>query len=258
SLVDLESLTKVTSTSAYVTQIQNPNSLISYQCLPGYFAQKNKIIQFTKCNLNGTWSSIEDCGLHKCLSKLPKRPLNGRRSVEIFFNLKGLNNQSVVNFSCNDFFEHIGRHQVYCINYEWENDVPTCVLKKNICLNKPPILFENSVLKSLTKIRIKFENDYTNWSNLTHFTEAMYTCLPGYRFEDFHDIKYEYFDKLVPFKKVYCIGPNKWQSIPQCVRFKISSVNAARYNIQSCINCQRLLMICKISAKYTAHERIEI
>ncbi|RNA35715.1 hypothetical protein BpHYR1_053212 [Brachionus plicatilis] len=34
-------------------------------------------------------------------------------------------------------------------------------------------------------------------------------------------------------------------------KFKINSVNAEWCNIQSCINCKSLLMMCKISAKCT-------
>ncbi|RNA10871.1 hypothetical protein BpHYR1_043870 [Brachionus plicatilis] len=40
--------------------------------------------------------------------------------------------------------------------------------------------------------------------------------------------------------------------------FKINSVNAEWCNIQSCINCKSLLMMCKISAKCTSLDYIEI
>ncbi|RNA13696.1 hypothetical protein BpHYR1_042582 [Brachionus plicatilis] len=40
--------------------------------------------------------------------------------------------------------------------------------------------------------------------------------------------------------------------------FKINSVNAEWCNIQSCINCKSLLMMCKISAKCTTLDYIEI
>ncbi|RNA32118.1 hypothetical protein BpHYR1_047790 [Brachionus plicatilis] len=40
--------------------------------------------------------------------------------------------------------------------------------------------------------------------------------------------------------------------------FKISFVNATWCNIQSCIYCQSLLMMCKFSAKCTTLEHIEI
>ncbi|RNA29558.1 hypothetical protein BpHYR1_041890 [Brachionus plicatilis] len=39
--------------------------------------------------------------------------------------------------------------------------------------------------------------------------------------------------------------------IGTCLVFKINSVNAEWCNIQSCINCKSLLMMCKISAKCT-------
>ncbi|RNA21792.1 hypothetical protein BpHYR1_003701 [Brachionus plicatilis] len=38
--------------------------------------------------------------------------------------------------------------------------------------------------------------------------------------------------------------------------FKINSVNAEWCNIQSCINCKSLLMMCKISAKCTTLDYI--
>ncbi|RMZ96114.1 hypothetical protein BpHYR1_003023 [Brachionus plicatilis] len=40
--------------------------------------------------------------------------------------------------------------------------------------------------------------------------------------------------------------------------FKIDSVNAEWCNIQSFINCKSLLMMCKISAKCTTLDYIEI
>lgn len=195
-----------------------PNSFISFECLPGYFFEKNKRIQMTLCNLNGTWSSIQDCEMHSCLRKLPQRPLNGRRSVKISLNLKSLSNLSKVDFTCNNYFQLIGPSESYCKNYEWENKAPMCVLKRNLCFNRPTFLFKNSVLISLTKIRIKYEHDFTNSTNLLHFTEAMYTCLPGFGFIDLRNIKYEYFDKLISYKKVDCIGENKWEPIPECVK----------------------------------------
>ncbi|RNA37797.1 hypothetical protein BpHYR1_026195 [Brachionus plicatilis] len=39
---------------------------------------------------------------------------------------------------------------------------------------------------------------------------------------------------------------------------KINSVNAEWCNIESCINCKSLLMMCKISAKCTTPDYIEI
>ncbi|RNA18082.1 hypothetical protein BpHYR1_019502 [Brachionus plicatilis] len=40
--------------------------------------------------------------------------------------------------------------------------------------------------------------------------------------------------------------------------FKINSLNTEQCNIQSCINCKNLLMMCKISAKCTTLDYIEI
>lgn len=195
------------------------DSFISYECLAGYFFQKNKRIQSTKCNMNGSWSSIEDCEKHKCLSKLPKRPLNGRRSVKLILNLNGIDNKSIVEFSCNNHFDLIGPSHIYCINYKWQNRQPVCVLKKNICVNRPPILFENSKLVSLKKVRIEFEHNYTNSTNFFHYTEAMYACLPGFRYADLNNIEFKYFHRiLVPYKKIICIEPDKWESIPECVK----------------------------------------
>lgn len=195
------------------------DSFILFECLPGYFFQNNKRTQLTKCNINGSWSPIEDCEKHKCLRRLPKRPLNGRRSVKLILNLNGIDNESVVEFSCNDYFELIGPSRVYCLNYKWENKQPVCVLTKNICLNRPPVLYKNSKLLSLKKNRIELEYNYNNSSNIFHYTEAMYTCLPGFRLADFHNIKYKHFQKLlVPFKKTNCIESNKWQLIPECVK----------------------------------------
>ncbi|RNA35572.1 hypothetical protein BpHYR1_024015 [Brachionus plicatilis] len=70
-----------------------------------------------------------------------------------------------------------------------------------------------------------------------------------------------YFISTIIFT-LFCFEPDFWFCEIQYKRteqsFKISFVNAEWCNIQNCINCKSLLMMCKISAKCPTLDYIEI
>ncbi|CAF0900982.1 unnamed protein product [Brachionus calyciflorus] len=195
-----------------------PGSKVIYECLLGYFSQNMSRTVEAICESNGNWILKDDCKIHKCWSNLPKRPLNGRRSVGLVLNSLGYTNRSVVNFTCDEYFYRVGRSQLMCIKNEWEKDVPECKLREDICRIKPASLDENTFLKSLTRVEAKYELSYQNSTTLTIYTHAMYICMPGYYFQNARSTGYRYFNTtFYPYQNVSCIGQNKWQTIPKCI-----------------------------------------
>lgn len=133
-------------------------------------------------------------------------------------NTFGFASGSHVNFTCDPFYERIGKFRVYCTNGEWEKDIPNCQLIKEICMNKPPLQDGLTYIKSLSRVEIKNETDYVNSQKIVLFTIASYVCRPGSTFENKLNLNFKSFNgTMMPYQNVTCIGPNTWESVPKCV-----------------------------------------
>jgi len=155
----------------------------------------------------------------RCWVKLPRRPLNGRRDVLLKLNSKtGVDSGSYCNFTCNTFFEKIGRDSVSCIDGNWEYLVPFCLLTKSLCQIKPPEFVDGSSLISLNSSLIEKELSYATKEYIVVYKSANYSC-PENKFENFkeNEIFYQTIkNKRIGYVSVTCIGQNKWSKMPKC------------------------------------------
>lgn len=127
-------------------------------------------------------------------------------------------NGSHVNFTCNQYYDLVGRNRLFCFGSEWEQNVPDCVLTPNTCTIKPNKTLGNAYLKQWFRVEIPHELDYNNTiRNLSIYTSADYTCFPGYKFKyPQYTLKKSYNNKLFDIQTIVCTGPEKWTSDPVC------------------------------------------
>jgi hypothetical protein len=189
-----------------------------FHCKEGYFVYSNLTLT-TICQQDGHWSRIGDCEPHPCWHKVPKRPLNGVREIGIVLNwLTGNTRGSHANFTCNPMFELVGRERIHCVDGVWENHVPECHPIRNTCRIKPPIIVNNTLLKSLVRVEYKYELDHHLSENRTAFTLATYLCGGTTKFKDTANVGRKMFnDVIFLVKNVTCIDTDKWDDVPVCV-----------------------------------------
>lgn len=157
--------------------------------------------------------------LHPCWSRLPRRPLNGRRDTGLIMTNSFYTNGSHVNFTCNPYFDLFGRDRLFCFGSEWEQDVPECRLANNICRIKPNKTMNNAYLKWWKRVEITNELDYDNKNEtIVIYLTAEYTCLPGYTFKN-ADLTYikKIDTKFFNVQNITCTGSNQWEGSPQCL-----------------------------------------
>jgi hypothetical protein len=164
--------------------------------------------------------------LNPCFLKLPKRPLNGKRDVELVFHtFERKYFYSYVNFSCNPYFELVGRSTFTCLDGIWEPFMPECRLSKKICTTKPAASTDTSVIINQVRTQVRIELDYQNNSKMLDiYLTAGYTCLPDQprlRFKNkFKITEYKYipkpYDRNVFYQNATCLGNNVWEILPMC------------------------------------------
>jgi hypothetical protein len=196
-----------------------PGSQIIFTCRQGFFVYSNLSL-VANCTPNGDWSRVADCEPHPCWSRLPKRVLNGKRNVVLVLNgINGATSGSRVNYTCNPYYEIQGPKTVYCLNGQWEHKRPTCSLTKQLCKEKPISIKGNTIIKSVSRVELNIEHLNTNKTEpMTIFARAIYICSNGKQFQNKSNIGIREFNGLnYAYKNVSCIGPNKWEPIPECV-----------------------------------------
>jgi hypothetical protein len=143
--------------------------------------------------------------------------LNGNREVGLVLNTNGLTKGSHVNFTCNPFFELIGPERTFCIGRNWESEVPQCRLSF-ICKERPPMVVDNAILISSTRVEFKVEVSYSNFEKRTAHTQAAYVCTPGTRFNTNTNMGYRVISGInMAYKNVSCVGNDKWGELPVCL-----------------------------------------
>jgi hypothetical protein len=159
--------------------------------------------------------------MHPCWSNLPRRPLNGRRDVGLIMTNVGMTNGSHVNFTCNPYYELVGRSQLFCYGHVWETDVPQCRMTKKVCTVWPPAIEGNALMKLMRKHQIKHEVDYVRTQNVTVLILAEYICKPGHRFSEYFRTMYKQFDgpfsRHLPYQNMTCTGTETWTRLPVCI-----------------------------------------
>lgn len=127
-------------------------------------------------------------------------------------------NGSHVNFTCNPFYELVGRNRLFCYGSEWEKDVPECRLMRDICLIRPNFTVGFAYMKQITKVEIKHELDYFRNQTVLIYTMADFTCMPGYQFaNDTSSMVKMYDTKVLSVQNISCTGYNRWMDAPVCV-----------------------------------------
>lgn len=154
--------------------------------------------------------------MHPCWSRLPPRPLNGRREVGLIMQNTDFISGSHVNFSCNPYFELRGRARLFCVNGVWESEIPSCVLRENICETEPKTRIGYARIMSQTKHQIKKEFSYTASARVFVYVSADYVCMRGYQFPDSNTYR-EFNGTSMSYQTSKCSGANIWSSISNCV-----------------------------------------
>ena len=198
-------------------------SSVTYVCQLSYYVyntEGNTLSLTTTCLPNGTWSRVADCVKHPCWDKLPPRPLNGRRDTKLVLGaLSGMTNGSHVNFTCNPFYERVGPATVFCINGQWEKNIPECRPMKNVCKKRPWSAIPNGFLLSLKRVDFRNELDYGDkYDNVTVLLSAGYSCFPNFKFQINRNIELKSVGtQVLVAQNVNCVGEEAWEFVPRCI-----------------------------------------
>ena len=197
----------------------NIGSRVTFSCIPSYYSYSSEPLTST-CLSNGTWSRVADCVKHPCWDKLPARPLNGRREVKLVLGaLSGMTTGSHVNFTCNQYYDRVGPATVFCVNGQWDRNIPLCTPSKNVCKKRPWSAIPNGFLLTLKRVDYQNEIDYTRSENATVMISANYACYPGFRFEQYKNIELKSMNnQVVVTQSVSCVNEESWEFSPNCVR----------------------------------------
>ena len=193
---------------------------VSFSCQLGYFIFKSTFK--STCLSDGTWSKISNCIKPDCWDKVPARPLNGRRDVELKLNkINGSTSGTHCNFTCNPFYKLRGKKTLRCLDGVWELDGPLCYLPENYCKIKPSERIGMAKLISMSSITIK--NEITlgdRFESVRLYLKASYTCPVNTRF-NVNDDKLIFYkrikNKTVSYVNMTCFNKDEWNWFPKCI-----------------------------------------
>ncbi len=126
---------------------------------------------------------------------------------------------SYCNFTCDRYFERVGKEKLSCIDGVWEYESPFCVLSASLCQIKPPGYVNGAKLISLSSSSVTKELSFEVKEYINVYNVASYSC-PGNKFENFKDNEILYQavkNKKIGYVNVACIGKNKWSKMPKCL-----------------------------------------
>lgn len=126
----------------------------------------------------------------------------------------GFEENSLINYTCNPYYNRVGKQYIYCKDGQWETSIPKCVLTEKICRKKPPMKIINAQMVELKSTLVKNEYAFPYITNdIRFYSIASYTC-PGNKFSDSSLVKYKTIKgHQIGYVDYACIGKDKWEDV---------------------------------------------
>jgi len=142
----------------------------------------------------------------------------GRRDMILNIDINyGFSENSVINYTCNPFYNLIGQQYLHCLNGAWEQNIPKCILTENICRKKPLMTIESAKLIGLKSTTINDEYAFPYKTNpIKLYTTASYACPPGKKFSGIDEILIKYKNiggRYIAYVNYSCNGKDKWEEV---------------------------------------------